>query len=603
MSAAIRRFRSQALIAAAVVAAGLALALTLTDVARDQELATVDARFSARGAEDPSDDVVIVRIDDVSFGALQERWPFPRSLHATVIDELRRAGAKVIAYDVQFTEPTKWREDAALMDAVGRAKGDIVLATSEVNEFGESAIFGSERKLRSLGGRSGNANLVSDSDGVVRRTPYRIEGMLAFPVAAVALARREPVPEDGFDSDGSAWIDLPGPPGTIPSVAFSDVHAGTVDPARFRGKIVVVGATAPSLQDNHPTSAGAEAPMAGVEVHAASIATLLDGVPLRKAPRWLELTLIVALAMAAPLLALALSSLRRRTLLTVVLTLLIAAGYLAVAQLAFQAGTILPVFLALAGLCIGLACALLVESLAAVSETAWTWKLFSRFLPQHVGEEVKQARDERDLRAEPKPALATVVICDLRDSTAFAEEHKNTWQPMCQFFELMTTAVERHGGEVVQYQGDGVLAVFDSEVVADHADRALAAARDMAGPALASFNVWLRTHHYSGPMRMGVGMDSGSILRGNVGGNSRLQYMLLGDTANTASRLESKTKDLDGEVVVSDRTYAMLKHQPPDLRYVDAIEVRGKQEKRIGWVLQIAAERPAERFRRVSVPD
>lgn len=602
MSPPLRRLRAQLLIVAGLIGATLALVLTATGAVRDQELATVDARNTVRGATSPHPDIVIVRIDDVTFEALQTQWPFPRSMHATVIDRLRRAGAKAIAYDVQFTEPSERREDAALMDAVARARGRIVLATSEVNEFGESAILGSEATLRGLGGRSGNANLVADSDGAIRRTPHTLENMLAFPVAVAALAKRAAVSRDGFRADGTAWIDFPGPPGTIPSVPFSEVHAGTADPRRFRGKIVVVGPTAPSLQDNHPTAVGRDDPMAGVEIHAASIATMLDGVPLREAPGWLAALLVFALAFVVPAASVVLTRPRARGLVALALAVLVAAAYLGIAQLAFGAGLILPVFVVLAALSLGLVAVLGVEAVVATAERERIWGVLSRLLPRDVGETMLQARHMRDLCAEGATVTATVVICDLRGSTAFAERHGNRlWTPMNRYFDIMTKTVERHGGEVIQYQGDGILAAFGATTTqADHADRALAAVRDMAGPSLASFNAWLADHGYGDPMRMGIGVNSGSVMCGNVGSETRLQYTLLGDTVNTASRLEATTKELNRDVLISDRTFAMLKHEPPDLRYVDAMAMRGKHRMAVLWTLDPQPD--ASRDHRPSVP-
>src|SRR6478672_11753127 len=103
----------------AVVFAAAALAITAysTDLMRALELQSVDARFSVRGDQARPDDIVVVGVDDVTFNELGIRWPFPRSLHARVIDQLRKAGVRAIAYDVQFTEETTPRQDLALFDA------------------------------------------------------------------------------------------------------------------------------------------------------------------------------------------------------------------------------------------------------------------------------------------------------------------------------------------------------------------------------------------------------------------------------------------------------------------------------------------------------
>ena len=117
-----RRLRFLMFAVTAAVLTSTVLGAYAADVLRDSELDTVDTRFSIRGEQDAPEDVVVIAIDDVTFGELAVRWPFPRTLHARAIDRLRAAEAKVIAYDVPFTEPSEDpEEDNALIEAVGRA--------------------------------------------------------------------------------------------------------------------------------------------------------------------------------------------------------------------------------------------------------------------------------------------------------------------------------------------------------------------------------------------------------------------------------------------------------------------------------------------------
>src|SRR5919201_4096891 len=141
-----RQIRVALFLVVGLVATSLALVGYGFHLLRPLELQTIDARFTLRGTRPPPPDVVVVDIDDVTFQQLGLQWPFPRSLHARAIDFLRKAGARTIAYDVQFTEQTKAREDNALIDAVGRA-GDVVLSTTEV-DHGHSNVFGGDDVLR-----------------------------------------------------------------------------------------------------------------------------------------------------------------------------------------------------------------------------------------------------------------------------------------------------------------------------------------------------------------------------------------------------------------------------------------------------------------------
>src|ERR1700742_3258153 len=106
------------MLAVVLGAAALGIVAYAPDLMRALELQSVDARFSVRGTQERPDDIVVVGVDDVTFEELGVQWPFPRRLHARVIDQLREAGAKVVAYDVQFTEQTNPRDDNALVEAI-----------------------------------------------------------------------------------------------------------------------------------------------------------------------------------------------------------------------------------------------------------------------------------------------------------------------------------------------------------------------------------------------------------------------------------------------------------------------------------------------------
>jgi CHASE2 domain-containing sensor protein len=141
--------------AVAALAAAIGVGCYAGGVFHDLELRSVDTRFSVRGDQDPPPQLAIVGVDDKTFSELALQWPFPRKLHAKLIDRLREAGADVIAYDVQFTEPTVPQEDNELIEAVDRA-GNVALATSEVNSQGKHRIFGGNAALRRIGARAGN---------------------------------------------------------------------------------------------------------------------------------------------------------------------------------------------------------------------------------------------------------------------------------------------------------------------------------------------------------------------------------------------------------------------------------------------------------------
>jgi HD-GYP domain-containing protein (c-di-GMP phosphodiesterase class II) len=332
--------RVRLLLTAGLVAAGLAVAAHFGGALDTLENASVDKRFAIRGAQTPSD-VAVVAVDDVTFSDLKVQWPFPRRWHARAVDALHKAGARAIVYDVQFTERTTDYDDFKLYDALGRA-GGAVLATSESDGHGHSNVLGGDENLAAIGARAAASNLPDEAGGVIRRFSYSMSGM---DTVAVAVAKRlgHRVEPAAF-ADGGSYIDFRGPAGTVPTYSFSDLVRGRVDPAALRGKVVVVGVSAPTVHDLHVTSVG-DHPMSGPEVQANAIWTILHGLPLRDAPAWLGLLAIVVLSLVVPLLAL-----RVRALLAALAAPVIAITYVMIAQLAFTHGTVLPLVAPLGGL-------------------------------------------------------------------------------------------------------------------------------------------------------------------------------------------------------------------------------------------------------------
>ena len=220
------------------------------------ERQTIDLRFSLRGDQAPPADVVIVKVDDVTFEELNEQWPFPRTMHARLFENIAKGKPKAIGFDIQFSEYASIAEDNALGNALFRHPGLAVLSTTEVDEQGGPNLIFDVAALRELRARAGNANLPTDPDGIIRRFPHEVEKLGGFAIVAAEIARDKLITTDEMGGD-TQWIEYAGSPGTVTAYPYSRVLKGTVPPSVFKDKIVVIGATAPSLQDIHATPTGA----------------------------------------------------------------------------------------------------------------------------------------------------------------------------------------------------------------------------------------------------------------------------------------------------------------------------------------------------------
>lgn len=353
--------------AAPVVAVGVAstaAGLALQPVSGQAERWSVDARFAVRGHRAPPRDVVVVAVDNATLRRLNVRPPFPRDLQAKVIDNLDRAGARVVAYDFSLELPTADPErDRTLALSLMNARHAVVSVTAPGRD-GSIADLAGAVPMSASGVRPGATLLRLDPDGVVRRFPARTAGIEPFPLAAANAFSGRParVP-------AGALVDYPGPSRTVAQLSYVDVLAGAFPAALVRGRIVVVGPTAPVLGDGHRVPL--DSTMPGPEIHAAAIDTVLRGFPLRMAAPGTNLVATLLAGFAVPVLlaaaALGAFAVRRRRRGAGVPLLSPGGGaaagagvaslvaWLAAVQLAFAGGTVIAVVPGLAA--IGLASA------------------------------------------------------------------------------------------------------------------------------------------------------------------------------------------------------------------------------------------------------
>ena len=572
-----RRFRAILFLGVGLAASALALAAGRVHVLQGQELDSVDLRFAIRGKQAPSRHVVLVAVDDKTLADMRMRWPFPRSLHARLIDRLRRDGAKVIAFDVLFTEPSADpSEDDALIRSVARARN--VVLSAILAKDGRTNVFGGA-DLRSLHTRAGMTLFPADPGGVVRRLPFEIGGVRGFAIAAAESFRGHQLHRSAVGG-GTAWIDYAGPEATIPTVSYSDALRGKVDPAFFRGKIVVVGQTELALHDVHPTSTTPT--MSGPEIQANAIATALDGFPLQPASWWWNAVFVLGLGLLP-----ALVGMRLRPLPTIAAALGGGAVFAVGAQALFDRGRIVEVVYPLGALALSSVGALGAHYLIEAFERQRTRDIFSRFVPEQVVNQVLTKTDAH-LRLGGVRVTGTCMFTDLRDSTKFAESlpPEQVVEIVNRYLGELTEAILGHGGTLISYLGDGFMAIFGAPIEQhDHADRALAAAREILEERLPRFNAWFRESGYGEGFRMGIGINTGVFLAGNVGSERRLEYTAMGDTVNTASRLEGLTKGSGFSAFIAESTCGALVRPANDLVFAGEQEVRGREATIKVWSL------------------
>ena len=432
-----------------------------------------------------------------------------------------------------------------------------MLATTEVSDNGTTKIFGGREDGGLPYSRAipANSNYRVDVDDRIRQMPFSLQRLVSFPIAAARTALgHTPRP-----AERRQRLDrLPGTARHDPQAELlGRRRAATSSRATCAARSSWSAPPRQSLHDYHSTSTSGGGLMAGPEIQAASMVTALAGFPLYDSPRWLDILLLVALGIAAPL-----TALRMRIFVALGIGILALALFLVGAQIAFNHNMILTVvYPTLAGVAALLATAA-IHGVTVAFEREQARDAFARFVPEAVVDEVLRSAD--GIRLGGVQREGTVMFSDLRGFTSFAEtlEPATVIGALNRYLTAMSEAILDHGGTLVAYMGDGIMAVFGAPLAQDdHADRALAAARDMLDR-LEGFNAWLREEGLHEGFKMGIGLNSGQVMSGHVGSERRLEYTALGDTTNTAARLEGMTKGTPYQLYVADSTRSRLS-QPP----------------------------------------
>jgi adenylate cyclase len=575
-----RRLRALLLVSAAFSVVTVGLLASAGNVLRNVDLSTVDYRFAVRGEQPPPPEVVVVAIDAATLNDdPKPTLPLPRDMYTRVVRNLTAAGASVIALDVQLTEPGPEKKlDAELVEAISKAP-KVVLSTTETDGGGGTSLLPFGDGLAYSRGIPGITVVIKDADGRVRHMLFDKQRLTSFPLAAAEAKLGRPIDRP---EGRTAWIDYPGPSLTVPYISFRDVERNEFRPEAVRGKVAIVGGTATSLQDQHNTSTTRNFLMAGPEIQANSVATALAGFPLHDVAWWVNALLIVAVGVAAPL-----AGLRFGLGVAVGIGLAVVAVFLVGAQLAFQEwDAIVTVIYPFAAGIAGVLLTAAIHGLTVAFEREQARDAFARFVPEAVVDQV--LADAEGVRLGGVRGEATVMFSDLRGFTSFSEtlEPERVIESLNRYLTEMSEAILDHGGTLVAYMGDGIMAVFGAPLKQDdHADRALEAARDMLSR-MAAFNGWLREQELHDGFKMGIGLNSGPVMSGNVGSERRLEYTALGDTTNTAARLEGMTKGTPFQLYISDTTKQKLTRAPDDLVQVGEAEVRGRKAKVLLWSLR-----------------
>ncbi len=558
--------------------------VSLTEPWRDLERRGFDALSVATAPGQSALPITIVGIDEPSFAEVGRQWPWPRGLHAKLIDQLSKAGALVIVLDVLLAEHSTEEEDGALAAAIERA-GNVVLASSmEYQETAHARLWMRVDPLglfKQAGATNGLAYVRPDGDTVVRTMP-KGEDVLWKQIIRRANERQPGLlPEPGPDEE--ALIRYAGPDHTFPFVSYYQaLRAEThLPPDAFRDQIVLVGRDLKASPDARagvpdvfatPFTSRTRWLSPGVELHANILETAIRGDALRPASDGWVLGLL-----AGAVVVTAWPMRRWRPLWSGLVVVAAVAGIAALDWWLFARRNIwLPAFApALAPVAVYLG----FGAVAFLTERRRRTELrraFSLYVSPEVVDHVMANPERLSLGGERREV--TMLFTDLAGFTTITERlgAEQVAKVLNLHFTRATAIVKRHGGTVNRFIGDAVMACWGAPVEDPHqALNACRAAVEMQED-IGKLREELRAQGLP-EIRMRIGIHSCVAVVGNLGSSDRFDYTAIGDGVNLAARLEGVNKLYGTGILLSGDTAAKLEGAI-GVRPVDRVIVKGKTE-------------------------
>jgi adenylate cyclase len=544
----------------------------------------VDARFRLRGplAADPS--IAIVAVDEASVAGPLGRFPWPREVHARLVDRLTKAGAAAVAFDILFSEVDRDHPDGDVaLGESARRSGRVALVGAYKGREGPGRYIKFQGPIDVIrrGVRVGFVNVAPERDGILRRVPLwnddeRESQAGSLSLHALAVARGRTLEEmigtyAGAASDESHEMTLnflgdeP-----FPFLSYQDVLAGKVPAGRIKDKIVLVGGTALGAFDHYPFPNRNYAP--GVEAHATALDNLLKGRWLRASDVLLvtALTGFFALAWGMAVSALPVS-------LGVFLYVALVGAYFGAGQWLFSHRHFHLDFVAPAmGLTLSHATVILVQFARQEKEKRRIRGSFGQYLSSKVIDIL--IREPERLRLGGEEKEMTVFFSDIAGFTTFAEPMSPTTLValLNDYLTAMSGVILKHDGVVDKYIGDAIMAFWNAPV--DHPGHALAACRAALEQEALLAGLRKRFLEQGRPaVDFRIGINTGRMVVGNMGSETRFDYTVMGDAVNLASRLEGANKAYRTRILISEFTRAGL-GDAIETRELDLLRVKGRAE-------------------------
>ena len=613
----------------------VSLFLSLTEFVRKTELSLRDNMFEIRGPLSVEDSpIVLVAISDEADEEIPQKWPWPTSVHAKLVENLTRAGAKAILFDVLFTNPDEFdpKNDTFFAEAI-RKSGKVVLA-GDIRI--DTRLQGTEVEptfpIKVL--RENNPNPIGivkmpkDTDGEVRwyYLGFSHQDKNYYMLALEAIRLYEGLETGDFEGTDSGfskenpgfnigpydiqrfngnafYINYYGPEGLFPTISFDqviddatyttvmeaeafemntfedpDLGTGLLYDEVFKDKIVIVGSTMPVLQDFHTTPfASGEFPRPGFEIHAHAIQTILDGNYITSQSGNWRLILMLGFSFLVVFINRKFSAVWG-----FIFMLVLIGGYY---YAAIQFFLLEQVFIHITGvhlsLFLGQVGTVGYEYVNEQREKRRIKGMFSSYVSPTLVEQMIESGEEPRLGGDE--TYMTAFFSDIVSFSTFSEklEPKQLVTLINEYLTAMTDIINDQHGTLDKFIGDAIVAFFGAPLrVEDHALRACISSQLMQKKLAELREKWSKENwpDVVTNMHHRMGMNTGEMVTGNMGSERRFNYTMMGDNVNLAARCESGAKQYNVYTMVTESTKLEAEKFGDDclFRLLDNIVVKGR---------------------------
>lgn len=555
------------------------------------EAHTYDSLFLLRGAVVTPEEVVVVAIDEPSFGVIGKQWPWPRHLHAQLIEGLFQKGAETVAADIVFADRSEPSEDRSLADVIKRHPNLIIAAGIDQidrQHFTQQIQVMPIREFIQHPESVGINIFPVDKDGFVRQTCLNYDPFFSFANVAVAsYQHKKPIPTDNTDINNPAInhqkkinINYYGSPGSIKTVSYYQaLHPEQYLPKNFfKGKLVFIGFSLQNLplvtekQPDYyfvPYSRHIGKTMAGVEIHATIAANLLQNSSIRPLPFQSVLSIMILFWGI-----LILSTLWTRLAVQCMIFLSLIGMTLGSGFILFAFfDTHLPLVLIIVPMIAGFISNMGFQYFQMFKERRFIRQAFSAYISPELVKALLKSPENLKLGGEFVDA--TVLQLDIRGFTSLAENlpAQEVVQILNTYLGAFAQVIFKWNGMIDKFIGDGIMAVWGVPVAqANHADLACNAAMEMLEK-VAELNSKQTAYP---EIHIRIGINSGRMLAGNVGAEKFFNYTVHGDDVNLAVRLEGANKEYATRILIGSNTLNRLQ-ETFIVREIDQVQLRGKQ--------------------------